>query len=179
VFMAIRKTLIPYGTSLALVLDRSTLDLLGISKETPLDITTDGLRLLVTPVFITNRQPAAVQVATTPVSAMSAPESTPTVPDSVGAPPLQDGSDAASHAGDGGRGVRAEPWMGNYAPARLVRGDHRIRVVVAGNPKREGSATRLRFDRYREGMTVDEAYAVGIKPEDVRWDVAHGFIELH
>jgi antitoxin component of MazEF toxin-antitoxin module len=38
-----------HGNSLALVIDRPILDLLNIDTETPLDITTDGKRLIVAP----------------------------------------------------------------------------------------------------------------------------------
>ena len=48
------------------------------------------------------------------------------------------------------------------------------------NPKRQGSASYIRFSKYREGMTVAEyrkaagAHAMG----DLRWDVEHGFIAV-
>jgi len=45
------KRLTKYGNSLALVLDRPVLNLLGIDDDTPLEITTpDGKRLQITPV---------------------------------------------------------------------------------------------------------------------------------
>ncbi|MBZ5625164.1 MAG: AbrB/MazE/SpoVT family DNA-binding domain-containing protein [Acidobacteriia bacterium] len=44
------KKLTKHGNSLALVIDRPILDLLKIDPETPLDVTTDGKRLIVTPV---------------------------------------------------------------------------------------------------------------------------------
>ena len=43
------KTLTRHGNSLALVLDRGVLDLLKIDAKTPLEITTDGRTLLVSP----------------------------------------------------------------------------------------------------------------------------------
>jgi len=43
------KRLTRHGNSLALVIDRSVLDLLKIDDETPLDISTDGDVLIVTP----------------------------------------------------------------------------------------------------------------------------------
>jgi antitoxin component of MazEF toxin-antitoxin module len=43
------KKLTKHGNSLALVIDRPILDLLNIDTETPLDITTDGHRLIVAP----------------------------------------------------------------------------------------------------------------------------------
>jgi antitoxin component of MazEF toxin-antitoxin module len=41
--------LIKHGNSLALVIDRSILELLGIDDGTPLEISTDGKALVVTP----------------------------------------------------------------------------------------------------------------------------------
>ena len=44
------KTLTKHGNSCALVIDKPVLDLLKIDPETPLDITTDGRTLIVSPV---------------------------------------------------------------------------------------------------------------------------------
>jgi antitoxin MazE len=44
------KTLTRHGNSLSLVIDRAVLDLLSIDADTPLDITTDGHALIVTPI---------------------------------------------------------------------------------------------------------------------------------
>jgi antitoxin component of MazEF toxin-antitoxin module len=44
------KRLTKHGNSLALVIDRGVLDLLNISDDTPLDISTDGDVLIVAPV---------------------------------------------------------------------------------------------------------------------------------
>ena len=43
------KKLTRHGNSLALVIDRPILDLLKIDPETPLDVSTDGKRLIVAP----------------------------------------------------------------------------------------------------------------------------------
>lgn len=43
------KHLTRHGNSLALVIDKALLELLGISAETPLEIRTDGQALIVTP----------------------------------------------------------------------------------------------------------------------------------
>jgi antitoxin component of MazEF toxin-antitoxin module len=50
------KTLTKHGNSLALVIDRAVLDLLKIDAETPLDISTDGQVLLISPVRDALRQ---------------------------------------------------------------------------------------------------------------------------
>lgn len=44
------KHLTRHGNSLALVIDKAVLELLKIDAETPLDISTDGERLIITPV---------------------------------------------------------------------------------------------------------------------------------
>jgi antitoxin MazE len=43
------KKLTKHGNSLALVIDRPILDLLKIDPETPLDVSTDGKRLIIAP----------------------------------------------------------------------------------------------------------------------------------
>ena len=44
------KKLTKHGNSLALVLDRPILDLIRIDADTPLDISTDGKRLIISPI---------------------------------------------------------------------------------------------------------------------------------
>lgn len=44
------KTLTKHGNSMALIIDRAVLDLLKIDNETPLDISTDGQVLIISPV---------------------------------------------------------------------------------------------------------------------------------
>jgi len=50
------KKLTKHGNSLALVIDRPILDLLKIDAETPLDISTDGQRLIVAPAATSERR---------------------------------------------------------------------------------------------------------------------------
>ncbi len=45
-----RKTLTKAGNSLALVIDRPLLERLGIDAHTPLEISTDGTAILISPV---------------------------------------------------------------------------------------------------------------------------------
>lgn len=52
------KTLIKHGNSYALIIDKAILDLLRITPETPLELTTDGHTLIITPVRQTPRQKA-------------------------------------------------------------------------------------------------------------------------
>lgn len=44
------KTLTKHGNSWALVVDKPLMDALNIRPDTPLNITTDGLQLIVTPI---------------------------------------------------------------------------------------------------------------------------------
>jgi len=50
------KKLTKHGNSLALVIDRPILDLLKIDTDTPLDISTDGKRLIVAPARTSERR---------------------------------------------------------------------------------------------------------------------------
>ena len=52
------KKLTKHGNSVALVIDRGVLDLLNIDDDTPLDISTDGDVLIVSPVRSTGRRKA-------------------------------------------------------------------------------------------------------------------------
>lgn len=50
------KKLTRHGNSRALVIDRSVLDLLQIDDDTPLEISTDGTRLIIAPVHDKTRR---------------------------------------------------------------------------------------------------------------------------
>ncbi len=50
------KQLTKHGNSWAVVIDRPVMDLLNIEPETPLEITTDGQVLTITPVNSTTRR---------------------------------------------------------------------------------------------------------------------------
>jgi antitoxin MazE len=50
------KTLIRHGNSLALVIDKPILEMLDISADTPLEVTTNGDSLLISPVRDKQRQ---------------------------------------------------------------------------------------------------------------------------
>lgn len=45
------------------------------------------------------------------------------------------------------------------------------------NPKRKGSATHGRFEKYKDNMTVAKALEAGVTPGDIRWDLKQGFIK--
>lgn len=50
------KTLTKHGNSLALVIEKPVLELLGADAATPFDVTTDGRALVLTPVLDPQRQ---------------------------------------------------------------------------------------------------------------------------
>ena len=52
------KKLIKHGNSLALVIEKPVLDLLGAGPETSFDITTDGHALVLVPIMDAKRQKA-------------------------------------------------------------------------------------------------------------------------
>lgn len=52
------KTLTKHGNSMALVIEKPVLELLGVNAETPFDISTDGQVLILAPVRDINRQDA-------------------------------------------------------------------------------------------------------------------------
>lgn len=50
------KTLTKHGNSYALVIDKPVMELLNITPETPLEITTDGQTLVLSPVHDSSRE---------------------------------------------------------------------------------------------------------------------------
>lgn len=53
-----------------------------------------------------------------------------------------------------------------FAPERVIR------LLRTDNPKKPGSATYQRYQRYRDGMTVGEALEAGITSADLAWDAS-------
>lgn len=50
------KSLTKHGNSMALLIERPILDLLGVDADTPFDVTTDGQALVLTPIKDAYRQ---------------------------------------------------------------------------------------------------------------------------
>ena len=50
------KKLVAHGNSAALIIDKPILDLLKVDMDTPLEITTDGKNLIISPVESTMRE---------------------------------------------------------------------------------------------------------------------------
>ncbi len=53
-----KKALVKHGNSLAIVIEKAVLDLLGANAETPFEVTTDGQALILTPVRDSKRAKA-------------------------------------------------------------------------------------------------------------------------
>jgi antitoxin MazE len=60
---AMIKKLVRHGNSRALVIDKPILDLLKIADETEVEITTDGQRLIITPVPLGKMRQAEFEMA--------------------------------------------------------------------------------------------------------------------
>lgn len=53
-----------------------------------------------------------------------------------------------------------------------------IRLLVEKNPKRAGSGSYKRYEKYNDGMTVQEALEEGITPADLDYDNKKEFIKI-
>ena len=53
-----------------------------------------------------------------------------------------------------------------------------VHLTVDVNPKREGSQAAANFDKYEDGITVEELQRRGISLADIRWNLAKDFISL-
>jgi hypothetical protein len=53
-----------------------------------------------------------------------------------------------------------------------------VTLLVAGNPKREGSKAHARFAAYVSGKTVGETLDAGVTTPDLVYDAKHGFISI-
>lgn len=70
--------------------------------------------------------------------------------------------------------IKVEDYALNTIIIRSVNEDGTVR-----NPKRPGSAPAARFDLYGVGgITVQDALQAGVTEADIRWDLAHEYIEL-
>lgn len=54
----------------------------------------------------------------------------------------------------------------------------KIKILVDGNPKREGSSSHKRFGMYKQNMLVSTALGAGVKTADIHWDVKHNYITI-
>ena len=62
---------------------------------------------------------------------------------------------------------------------RTLKQDPRVFIYVASpNPKQPGTAAHKRFALYQEGMTVTHYLALGGRPQDIKYDLGRGYIQL-
>jgi hypothetical protein len=59
--------------------------------------------------------------------------------------------------------------------AELPTGTDRL-DFVQDNPKRQGGASRARFEKYKMAKTVAEFLELGGSTADLEWDIDHGFV---
>jgi hypothetical protein len=59
-----------------------------------------------------------------------------------------------------------------------INAESKITLLVDKNPKRQGSESYKRFEKYSNGLTVAEFLKKGGKSADISYDVAHGYISL-
>ncbi len=57
----VTKKLIHHGNSAALVLDKPLLDLLKVHMDTPLEITTDGKNIIISPLVTEDAEPTLLE----------------------------------------------------------------------------------------------------------------------
>lgn len=86
------------------------------------------------------------------------------------------------HATQGNTAPKPAKAAKEKAPAKLGtkadKNDYAIKVLVQGNPKREGTPSHTRFGLYAKHKTASAFKAAGGTGADLSWDVAHGFIAL-
>lgn len=60
-----------------------------------------------------------------------------------------------------------------------INKDAEIRIIETTNPKRPNSSAYARYEKYRNGMKVEDYLTKhGGQLADIRWDTGKGFIEL-
>ncbi len=78
-----------------------------------------------------------------------------------------------------------KPTKARYVSGRFTD-QQVIRLKVAGNPKRPSGKSYVRFGLHQDGLTVaeyvqksvDAGNKAALAHDDLRWDAAHGFIEV-
>jgi hypothetical protein len=56
--------------------------------------------------------------------------------------------------------------------------DHKIHLLVKENPKQKGSKEAARFAKYKNGMTVQQAFDLGMNPLNLRRDAERKCIKI-
>jgi len=73
------------------------------------------------------------------------------------------------------RELRYVPRKHAFSPEGIVT------LLIKSNPKKEGTASRPRFDKYLAGKTLAENLAVkdGVTMPDILWDWSRQFIDIN
>lgn len=79
-------------------------------------------------------------------------------------------------------GAAAAPkTVGGFAPtAKITLGKDKEGKAYGkdNNPKRAGSASATLFEKYKDGMAVEQAAAAGVTAAALKWDSEHDFIKV-
>ena len=62
--------------------------------------------------------------------------------------------------------------------ARTFNPEHKIHLLVKENPKRAKSKEAKRFDKYRNGMTVAQAFELGMNTLNLVRDTERKYIKI-
>jgi hypothetical protein len=62
--------------------------------------------------------------------------------------------------------------------AHAFNPEHKITLLVKENPKRKGTKEAKRFDKYRNGMSVAQAYEVGMNALNLSRDIERKCIKV-
>lgn len=74
-----------------------------------------------------------------------------------------------------------EKTVAGYAPTAkvtLLADQEGKKYGKDNNPKRSGSASASLFEKYKDGMTVQQAVDAGLTAAALRWDADHKFISI-
>ena len=78
--------------------------------------------------------------------------------------------------------LNPKPWppcpakMATPTPKKRTKHDYGPLLSHIPNPKQKGSAARDRYALYRDGLTWPQLLALGLRPDDLRWDTAHAHL---
>ena len=67
---------------------------------------------------------------------------------------------------------------GNGTTHKAFAPDAKITLLVKDNPKRKGTKEAKRFDKYRNGMTIAQAYEAGMNSLNLTRDIERKCIKV-
>ena len=74
--------------------------------------------------------------------------------------------------------TKAKSKSNGHARKSAFNPDHKITLLVKDNPKRPKSKEAKRFDKYKNGMTVAQAYEAGMDALNLTRDVERKCIRV-